>query len=1289
MIKQSKKLLSLCLALALVLGTVLIAVPASAAGDMTINFASVNAAPGETVDVPVTFTNNTGVCSGNLYFSYDSTALEFVGATFQGSYASGSASVNVAANKLTFGCLNDVTEASFVVAQFKVKDTAAAGEYAISFTNLNDFLDGVGNDVTATLVPGKITVSGKLNGVYDDPEITLIDEDFATVPTDWSGADNYNGGKANITDHSVENKAYPIYLTSNVLDNLDAYTLTADLTIGPKPANADDSDKAQYYTVTVARNANNVGQGVECAVFHDKDNLWKIRIYDRKLAVAIGTKKCSDVGLGSVVDFGKTFSVKVVLGGGSVSYYINDTLILSGYLQSTTASYAGSIAFCAQYGAEMSVDNVKVTARPTTGRNKLLHKGFALSKSNGQGRSGTTANAFAFGYHVTNGLDGNTDNMYFTSGNGVQLNFSQIDGYYNPTTLNGTTTVAFGDALNWKNYDAEVSLKLNVKNSAPTAYDAGTQYAALVFGAIQDDAAKKSIKGGNRFAVAYDRTNAKYTYGLMTSGTTSYANAVLKADVPAECGIGAFDDTKGSPFFKLRVELFGALAKFYINDVYVNQYTFTAPVVGTAGVAISGGTSITFNMKDLVVVTDYVTPRTPAEGEVFFEGFGNYGPDNNLTLVNGVDERPWDFSNGTAKLDLKGADSTASNKQWFITYMNADAYNWSNMTYSTDIKFDWLPANYTEAGREDAGGSAYWGFNIVEATKRDSSIEAAIYRDNDSPNAWHWRLYRRPNSLYTGTKIEKSGVINDAATLAKLNGKEYVNMSLAIYGNQITFTVNGVVCYDSDEMGYSPAGSIRLVTYTRSNSIFEFDNIQVKATPKKTHASFSHDFTEDNVNDVLLTKANGWAIDSTNKVVETAYGKALSLTQNVSWGDKLSNVRINAKIALKWKDNTTRAGSNSAVEAAFSIANNATTSNAAADAFRFRGFVNRGKVAEGYGQDGWNICFFTPSGALQRNPVAFTYDATGLTPVYDISLARVGNYYEAIVDGVTVLSTVADASDAASVNMTSEEKTFNIALMAGSKMEAYIYDLEILPYDDLYTVSADNDAEIAKYPTIGTFDKAAEQQVFATRNFYGEGDTVKIVAENAAVGSVKYTDGDGNAHNIFATGAEKGTADGKTFQFTMPASDVTVTATAMDTAVQNFGISTLSYSTSIDGPAALRFLNRVYLPKVIEGEGFSSTVLYNGEEYTITDIGAIIVPEEVNSNTLDLNADSIKKVSVLETNTIYDRTDSYVDFTVYLTGIQDGHKYWNFRVRAYVELFDGENTIVVYGDELDARYDSK
>ncbi|MGN0171523.1 MAG: cohesin domain-containing protein, partial [Acutalibacteraceae bacterium] len=75
-LKNGKRFFAVLLALALVIGTVSVCFFVSAADDNYVKVADVEANPGETVQVPVTITNNTGFAFIKLMFSYDPEVFE-------------------------------------------------------------------------------------------------------------------------------------------------------------------------------------------------------------------------------------------------------------------------------------------------------------------------------------------------------------------------------------------------------------------------------------------------------------------------------------------------------------------------------------------------------------------------------------------------------------------------------------------------------------------------------------------------------------------------------------------------------------------------------------------------------------------------------------------------------------------------------------------------------------------------------------------------------------------------------------------------------------------------------------------------------------------------------------------------------------------------------------------------------------------------------------------------------------------------------------------------------------
>lgn len=161
--KHSKRLLALLLVLALSLSLTI--TTAVAAGDgLTITVDTVSGQAGEIVTVPVTISNNPGILSAKLKFSFDSTALELTdmsnGEIFTGTKAMFQPNLAKATAVLDNSTADDAVSGNgtLLTLTFKIKESAAAGDCEVNVT-VTQIVGSSSTNVTATAVAGKVTVT--------------------------------------------------------------------------------------------------------------------------------------------------------------------------------------------------------------------------------------------------------------------------------------------------------------------------------------------------------------------------------------------------------------------------------------------------------------------------------------------------------------------------------------------------------------------------------------------------------------------------------------------------------------------------------------------------------------------------------------------------------------------------------------------------------------------------------------------------------------------------------------------------------------------------------------------------------------------------------------------------------------------------------------------------------------------------------------------------------------------------------------------------------------------------
>ena len=203
-IRKKNKFVALLLALLLAVG--MFSVPVMAAGSFTLDVGSVTAElkVGETVEVPITATANSGYVAGVLDVSWDKTALELTDVKYSQTLAPKGNSAPIPTNnpgKYTIDFGNNVATENytgtgeFFKLVFKITDTAAAGDHAISLSGFQIYDFDV-NELTVTSNPGKVTLTdptnpvvlGLLGDANEDGKVnikdaTLIQKSIANLTT--------------------------------------------------------------------------------------------------------------------------------------------------------------------------------------------------------------------------------------------------------------------------------------------------------------------------------------------------------------------------------------------------------------------------------------------------------------------------------------------------------------------------------------------------------------------------------------------------------------------------------------------------------------------------------------------------------------------------------------------------------------------------------------------------------------------------------------------------------------------------------------------------------------------------------------------------------------------------------------------------------------------------------------------------------------------------------------------------------------------------------------------------
>lgn len=200
-------------------------------------------------------------------------------------------------------------------------------------------------------------------------------------------------------------------------------------------------------------------------------------------------------------------------------------------------------------------------------------------------------------------------------------------------------------------------------------------------------------------------------------------------------------------------------------------------------------------------------------------------------------------------------------------------------------------------------------------------------------------------------------------------------------------------------------------------------------------------------------------------------------------------------------------------------------------------------------------------------------------------------------------------------------------------------------------------------------------------SYYKAGETVsvKVLGGVAQVGTEAVThNANGNIEKMLLSGS-----DNNALTFTMPESPAIISAEFMDSYVQNFDTDLIGAELVLDKGFVIN--GRIYLP-YSDDNGYSETVIYNSKEYTVDDIGVLIVPEDVPINgELNENCLAAKKISIIGNNNSdeYIRASTaneiFVDYNVVINNVKENRDY---RCRSYIKLVGSDETIYILGTEI-------
>ena len=156
-----KKVLSILLALVMIASLTTVAFAAS---NLKISVDSKTIEPGETVDIPVRLTENSGFMYMKLRVVFNADNFELIGVT-NGTVATGSFS-NEGNAVLWDSASNETATGLLATITLKAKSAAAAGEYPVSVTFIEAWNESEDN-LTADITAGSLTIPGSST---PDPE---------------------------------------------------------------------------------------------------------------------------------------------------------------------------------------------------------------------------------------------------------------------------------------------------------------------------------------------------------------------------------------------------------------------------------------------------------------------------------------------------------------------------------------------------------------------------------------------------------------------------------------------------------------------------------------------------------------------------------------------------------------------------------------------------------------------------------------------------------------------------------------------------------------------------------------------------------------------------------------------------------------------------------------------------------------------------------------------------------------------------------------------------------------
>lgn len=627
--------------------------------------------------------------------------------------------------------------------------------------------------------------------IFGDPETYLLRDDVAGV---WSfGASTKWRLSTNKGEIYAPTSNSLYYLNKTNGYAMTDYTFQADITL---------PEDAAVSTTKLGGIAFGIQDGNDCTtsryeftVTHNGTG-WCTRVYKRTDAAGetsyklLGDHGGVNAGADAQITAGEPFTMKVVVSGLNIKFYINDTQLYQQYTVSsesdantTRGAVTGGVGLIGFAGAQATFTNVKLT-----------DTAYQIDETNATVWESAATSTFAF-----NAITG------------------EVEAPTNNTVLyaNKATSYEQSDYV----FQTDITLPAN-----------GT-LGGIAFG-IQDGNGCTT----SRYEFTVSAVTDSDTGDLLGWGTRIYKRVAGSDGESAYACVGGTADQKTvnpavniavGKSFKMKVELDGLNAKCYIDNTLIYDFTVNSSkdantargaITGGVGLIGFGGTNAVFDNMQVYTRDVIGYSESFDEGKTYGQvqnAYGWSGFDANWT-VNGEA-----YYNGTltaAQITEAGSKPTsrpnASDKVYLKNFTTATALGQEKGTLS-DYTFE---ATITPV-------SAY--YNSTDAVAVDSydfpfTNYGGIYVGCDASNAgyeftvvsadggatWKYRLYDRINKVSIVETAVPEGIslaMDDAFT-----------MKAELYGAKINFYIDGAKVYthisDSTVTGFPAIATFACAT---------------------------------------------------------------------------------------------------------------------------------------------------------------------------------------------------------------------------------------------------------------------------------------------------------------------------------------------------------------------------------------------------------------------------------------------------------------------------------------------